>query len=89
MLNACGADTNGSWHQTVPAVAESTDSALLIRRHDNLRAGNKGSLPFARCGHDARHGWQVSWLAGRGAGWRQRIFLAFPKVDAARKGDDS
>jgi hypothetical protein len=63
-------------HQRHKPSAGPRGSASVKRRQDNLRVGNGDFSPGGRC---ARHGWQVSWLAGRGTGC-QRAFLAFPEI---------
>lgn len=63
-------------HQRHKPSARPQRSAFVKRRQDNLRVGNGDCSPG---GHDARHGRQVSWLAGRGTVC-QRAFLAFPEL---------
>jgi hypothetical protein len=68
--------SRGPLHKRHKPSARPQGSASVIRRQDNLRVGNGDFSPGGRY---ARHGWQVSWLAGRGTGC-QRAFLAFPEL---------
>lgn len=53
----------GHRHKRPSPFAGPQRPAFFKRRQDNLRVGNGD---FSPGGHDARHGRQVSWLAGRG-----------------------